>query len=315
DSITGDSNLELVFTAYFPNQKRARLYILDPDSPNPLVCSRDFAEHIWSIPLVTTYSGSIYIVIGGGGNDSGGNLYVLNSSCNIVKTISFAGHLKEGFLADVNIDGNMDWVGGLTQPNGANYAVFVSNIFGAHTTSYVLLGVLSSIAGRNTIRGPIPVDADGNGSFESAFFAETAQSQSDVVRWSYVSVVNFSTQTIRWRNLLNVWVYSNPVAGDFDGMGTRREVLVGGLNGAERETIFMFDALLGVTKLFYPLALREYETVGAFGLYIDDIDNDGRMELLVAGDKGCFYSFELGARKWQLDVKHFRRNQLLNGVW
>ncbi|MCS7213950.1 MAG: PQQ-binding-like beta-propeller repeat protein [Candidatus Calescibacterium sp.] len=319
DIVAGDSSRpELVFTVYSPNQKRAMLHVLDPDNSYPLVCSRVFAEHIWSIPLIHP-SG---IVIGGGGNDSSGNLYVLDSSCNIVKTISFAGHLKEGFLADVNGDNNVDWVGGLTQPNGANYVVLVSNIFGAHVTSTFHLGTLSDIPGRNTIRGIVPAFIGG---VTYAVFVETAQLRADNYWKSFLNVVRFSSLSIiRVGSRFEVrgWEYAFPVVGDFDGARGDREIIIGLMDGADESPFYVFDVGSATERadLRERSALRQGEGIGSFGLSVTDIDSNQRLDLMVSGDKGCFYVFEIkysgrANRNGIADVPHFRRDNTLNAVW
>jgi len=274
------------------------------------VCSRDFQEHIWSMPLV---SGS-NIVIGGGGASSSGNLYVLDTSCNIVKTISFSGHLKEGYLADVDGDNQLDWVGGLTQPSGANYAVVVNNIFGTHSQSTVHLGTLSEIAGKNNVRSIIPARIGGD---LYGIFVETSQLQADGYRKSFLSVVKLSNLGVLGRIELVGWNFSSAVAGDFDSAQGTGEIIVGLWSGGEKNPIYIIDLERVSLREEIKSALKTGETVGSHALSVYNIDSQGYLELLVAENKGCFYVFEIMDKRSRQSVysNHYRRDRNLNAVF
>ena len=276
------------------------------------VCSRDFQEHIWSMPLV---SGS-NIVIGGGGASSSGNLYVLDTSCNIVKTISFSGHLKEGYLADVDDNGNLDWVGGLTQPNGENFAVVVMDIFvdPSPTTSTLPLGTLSDIAGKNNVRSIIPARLGGTA---YGVFIETSQYQADNYRQSFLSVVKLSNLYLVGRINLEGWNFSSAVAGDFDSASGTEEIIVGLWSGGEKNPIYIIDLEKVSLREEIKTALKTGETVGSHALSVYNIDSQDYLELLVGGNKGCFYVFEIMDKRSRQSVysNHYRRDQNLNAVF
>jgi len=70
-------------------------------------------------------------------------------------------------------------------------------------------------------------------------------------------------------------------------------------------------------KRFFPLQLRSGDVVFSASPHVDDIDGDGRLEMVIGGSSGCIYVFEFGdgSARGVIDVPQFKRDPKRQARW